>query len=106
MKLTYTSDLHNLSTVTSGLKFQAAGTAARSFYAEENTANNVNGETIYTDVTLLRPERRMDIQAGTEADQYIRLKWDVLSTGLLGLGGTNVLTEQTAVQQFDRSRTL
>lgn len=94
MKLRYTSDLKNLSTVTTGLTFHADGYAYGSFHADEKSDGNISDATVYTDVMLNRPKRQLDIQAGAEAGQHVELKWDILSNGILGIGATNVLTQQ------------
>ena len=51
-----------------------------------NSAYSADAETMFG-VKVNPPEKKMIIQASSEVENYIELKWSPLNTGILGIGG-------------------
>ena len=64
------------------------------------SAGNVNDHTVFNDVVVHRPMKRLDIQAGAEAGQHIIMEWSPLDLTVLGISGTNMLTAEFSRQNI------
>jgi len=79
----------NAGTVT----FTARGVATRTFLP--NTYGNIN-EAEFSNVMLNVPKKQLDIQAGANAGDIIRMEWSPLNLTILGISGANTLTQESS----------
>jgi len=97
--LTVTMDFSNITTLGQA---KTALTNTMTIEAKKATMNMnyyVNAETSYENIENMKvnpPMKKLDIQAGSERDQFIRLTWSPLNLSILSMNSTNVLSTGTA----------
>jgi flagellin-like hook-associated protein FlgL len=77
------------------LLFQATGKAQRTLLPIQSS-HHLTSERDFTQIKLNVPKKRLDIQAGAEAGQHIRMEWDALNLTLIGMGATNTRTVESS----------
>ena len=77
------------------LLFQATGKAQRTLLPVQSS-HHLTSERDFTQIKLNVPKKRLDIQAGAEAGQHIRMEWDALNLTLIGMGATNTRTVESS----------
>lgn len=93
--------MENGETKSVSLNFSATGKAQRPLVPVAN--NTETSELNFDKIRLNVPKKQLDIQAGAESGQYIRMEWSALNLTILGIAGTNMTTQnasQNAIHQI------
>lgn len=76
------------------ITFRASNKATRDYTPIENA--NLISEAEFTDITINIPTKKLDIQAGANAGEFIRMEWSPLSLTIIGMSGANTLTQESS----------
>ena len=75
------------------ITFQATDYAYRNF---KPTTTGTISEAEFSNIQLNVPEKQLDIQAGANAGDIIRMTWSPLNLTILGMSGVNTTTEESS----------
>ena len=85
-------------------QFKAQGRASVSFTSNENSAGNVALSPEFSRFEAIVPVKKLNIQAGDDADNTIELRWSGMNLTTIGLSNTNMKTAENARSAIDEIR--
>ena len=85
-------------------QFKAQGRASVAFTSNENTYGNVALSPEFSRFEAIVPVKKLNIQAGDDADNTIELRWSGMNLTTIGLSNTNMKTAENARSAIDEIR--
>ena len=85
-------------------QFKAQGRASVTFTSNENSAGNVALSPEFSRFEAIVPVKKLNIQAGDDADNTIELRWSGMNLTTIGLSNTNMKTAEDSRSAIDEIR--